>query len=102
MVKKPIESIENLTLPEGGQPPEMPCGIGIKKEETWMTAAVQGICGKILTAGAAMLIADVTAAVADLGPDLDLVAVKEWANEGLTHLFPRLMIIGVNSSKLRR
>ena len=99
-MKKPIESIENLTLPEGGQPPEMPCGTGIKKEG--MTAGVQGICGKILTAGAAMLIADVTAAVADLGPDLDRAAVKEWANEGLTPLFPRLMIIGVNSSKLRR
>ena len=68
MVKKPIESIENLTLPEGGQPPEMPCGTGIKKEG--MTAGVQGICGKILTAGAAMLTADVTAVVADLGPDL--------------------------------
>ena len=82
----------------------MQCGTGIKKKETWMTAAVvvQGICGKILTAGAVMLTADVTAAVTDLGPDLDLAAAKEWANEGLTHLFPRLMIIGVNSSKLRR
>ena len=76
-MKKPIESIENLIRPEGGQLPEMPCGTGIKKKETWMTAVVQGICGKILTAGAVMLTADVTAAVADLDPDLDLAAAKE-------------------------